>query len=85
MLLALQLETLEAVKSVIVDQVPSSFHDCVVWARNLWQENYHNQIKQLLFNFPPDQTTSSGTPFWSGPKRCPHPLVFDVNNVSAIS
>ena len=23
---------------------------------------------------------SLGQPFWSGPKRCPHPLVFDVNN-----
>lgn len=74
------LETLDAVKSVILDQVPRGFQDCIVWARNLWQENYHNQIRQLLFNFPPEQTTSSGTPFWSGPKRCPHPLNFDVNN-----
>ena len=24
--------------------------------------------------------TSSGAPFWSGPKRCPHPLVFDPDN-----
>ena len=23
------------------------------------------------------QVTSSGQPFWSGPKRCPHPLEFD--------
>lgn len=44
-----------------------------------WEEQYANQIKQLLFNFPPDQVTSSGQPFWSGPKRCPEPLVFDVN------
>jgi len=41
---------------------------------------YCNQIKQLLFNFPSDQTTSSGQLFWSGPKRCPDPLTFDVNN-----
>lgn len=33
-----------------------------------------------MFNFPPDQTTSSGQPFWSGPKRCPKPLTFDVND-----
>lgn len=33
----------------------------------------------MLFNFPPNQVTSSGQPFWSGPKRCPEPLVFDVN------
>lgn len=30
------------------------------------------------------QVTSSGAPFWSGPKRCPHPLEFDVNNVSSV-
>jgi ubiquitin-activating enzyme E1 len=39
-----------------------------------------NQIKQLLFNFPPDQQTSSGTPFWSGPKRCPIPMSFDAGD-----
>ena len=53
--------------------------DCVKWARLHWQEQYSNQIRQLLFNFPQDQVTSSGAPFWSGPKRCPQPLVFDVN------
>lgn len=34
----------------------------------------------MLFNFPPDQTTSSGQPFWSGPKRCPEAIQFDVTN-----
>lgn len=28
------------------------------------------------------QMTSSGAPFWSGPKRCPHPIEFDADNVS---
>ena len=66
-------------KALIVDR-PKTFENCVEWARNHWQENYHNVIKQLLFNFPPDQLTSSGVPFWSGPKRCPHPLEYDINN-----
>uniref|UniRef100_A0A672GKR7 E1 ubiquitin-activating enzyme n=1 Tax=Salarias fasciatus TaxID=181472 RepID=A0A672GKR7_SALFA len=26
------------------------------------------------------QLTSSGAPFWSGPKRCPHPLEFSTSN-----
>lgn len=63
----------------MVDERPKDFADCVKWARLHWQELYSNQISQLLFNFPPEQTTSSGQPFWSGPKRCPTPLVFDVN------
>jgi len=74
------METLQTVVKFLVDDRPSSFEDCVTWARNQFQENYNNQIRQLLFNFPEDQTTSSGALFWSGPKRCPHALEFDVNN-----
>lgn len=74
------LEVLEAVKRVLVDERPYSFKDCITWARLHWEEQYHNQITQLLFNFPPDQVTSSGAPFWSGPKRCPTSLDFDINN-----
>ncbi|KAM0725118.1 Ubiquitin-like modifier-activating enzyme 1 [Formica fusca] len=74
------LEVLESVKTALVDERPSTFADCVAWARCHWQEQYSNQIRQLLYNFPPDQVTSSGQPFWSGPKRCPDPLTFDVND-----
>lgn len=74
------LEVLETVKRMLVDERPKTFEECVRWARLHWERQYNNQIRQLLFNFPPDQTTSSGAPFWSGPKRCPHPLVFDAEN-----
>ncbi|XP_046622814.1 ubiquitin-like modifier-activating enzyme 1 [Neodiprion virginianus] len=74
------LEVLEAVKTALIDERPRSFTDCVAWARCHWQEQYSNQIRQLLFNFPPDQVTTSGQPFWSGPKRCPVPLTFDLND-----
>lgn len=50
------------------------------WARFHFEENFSNQIKQLLYNFPPDQQTSTGQLFWSGPKRCPTPIVFDIND-----
>jgi len=74
------LETLQTVLRLIVKEKPDNFNDCVAWARLTWQELFHNQIAQLLHNFPPDQVTSSGNLFWSGPKRCPKPLVFDVEN-----
>ncbi|XP_047102553.1 ubiquitin-like modifier-activating enzyme 1 [Schistocerca piceifrons] len=73
-------EVLESVKQALVDQRPFSFEDCVKWARCHWQEQYNNQIRQLLFNFPPDQLTSTGQPFWSGPKRRPEPLEFSVDD-----
>lgn len=71
------LEVLESVKQVLVDERPESFVDCITWARLRFQDQYNNQIRQLLFNFPKDQVTSSGAPFWSGPKRCPHAIEFD--------
>lgn len=73
-------EVMESVKRLLVDERPHSFEDCVRWARLHFEEQYNNQIQQLLYNFPPDQTTSTGAPFWSGPKRCPHPLTFDPEN-----
>ncbi|RMX55708.1 hypothetical protein pdam_00019099 [Pocillopora damicornis] len=70
-------EIYDSIKKCLVSERPVDFADCVRWARLQFQENYVNTIKQLLYNFPPDQLTSSGQPFWSGPKRCPHPLEFD--------
>uniref|UniRef100_A0A8C7XLX2 E1 ubiquitin-activating enzyme n=1 Tax=Oryzias sinensis TaxID=183150 RepID=A0A8C7XLX2_9TELE len=76
------LEVLDAVYKCVVTDCPHSWADCVSWARNHWQCQYSNNIRQLLHNFPPDQLTSSGAPFWSGPKRCPHPLEFSTSNVN---
>ncbi|KAG5837872.1 hypothetical protein ANANG_G00217670 [Anguilla anguilla] len=74
------LEVLEAVHRSLVVERPRDWADCVAWARNHWQCQYSNNIRQLLHNFPPEQLTSSGAPFWSGPKRCPHPLEFSTSN-----
>ena len=76
------IEELQQVYRALVEDKPSSFEDCVKWARFNFQENYHNTIEQLLHNFPKDQLTSSGVPFWSGPKRCPHSLQFSTENAT---
>ncbi|XP_056446749.1 ubiquitin-like modifier-activating enzyme 1 [Gadus chalcogrammus] len=74
------LEVLEAVYKTLVTDCPHSWVECVTWARSHWQCQYSNNIRQLLHNFPPEQLTSSGAPFWSGPKRCPHGLEFSTDN-----
>ncbi|XP_029814299.1 ubiquitin-like modifier-activating enzyme 1, partial [Manacus vitellinus] len=74
------LEVLEAVQRSLVSDRPRAWPDCVAWACRHWHRQYKNNILQLLHNFPPEQRTNSGTLFWSGPKRCPHPLDFDPNN-----
>lgn len=75
-------EIIEPLKKNLTVDCPKNFDECIAWARNLWQELYSNSIRQLLFNFPADHKTTTGAPFWSGTKRCPKPLEFDVNNVS---
>jgi len=74
------LETMESVRAVLINQRPRNFEDCIAGARLSFEEFFSNTIKQLLFNFPKDQTTSSGALFWSGPKRCPSPVTFDAAN-----
>ena len=73
-------ETVMNIRKTLVDERPVSFEDCVVWARLQFEKLFNNQIRQLLFNFPEDQVTSTGTKFWSGSKRCPKPLIFNVED-----
>ncbi|CAJ2514264.1 Uu.00g023830.m01.CDS01 [Anthostomella pinea] len=72
--------TLETIRDYLVTDKPLSFEDCIVWARMLFEKQYNNAIQQLLYNFPKDSTSSTGTPFWSGPKRAPDALKFSAKN-----
>lgn len=73
-------QTLETLRDFLVTEKPTTFEDCIAWARLQFEKQYNNAIQQLLYNFPKDSTTSSGQPFWSGPKRAPDPLRFDAAN-----
>ncbi|ODV92350.1 hypothetical protein CANCADRAFT_56027 [Tortispora caseinolytica NRRL Y-17796] len=75
-----QIGTLNTLYNYLVAAKPTSFEDCIAWARLEFETKFHNDIVQLLYNFPKDSVTSSGIPFWSGPKRAPTPLTFDINN-----
>jgi ubiquitin-activating enzyme E1 len=72
--------TLEILRDYLVNEKPLTFDDCIAWARTQFEREYHNNIAQLLYNFPKDSQTSTGQPFWAGPKRAPDPLKFDYNN-----
>ncbi|KAG0223004.1 putative ubiquitin activating enzyme [Mortierella sp. GBAus27b] len=73
-------ETLKTIEKFLVSDKPLTFEECITWARLLFEEQFNNNIQQLLFNFPKDSVTSSGTLFWSPPKRAPSPLVFNVDD-----
>lgn len=48
------------------------------------QAQFHDRIAQLVFTFPEDAATSTGTPFWSPPKRFPHALTFSADDASQV-
>lgn len=73
-------QTLETLQEYLVTEKPQSWDDCIEWARKQFEKQYNNAIQQLLYNFPKDSKTSSGQPFWSGPKRAPDAAQFDPKN-----
>lgn len=75
-----QKEQIEQLVSYLVTNKPLTFEECITWARLQFERDYNNEIRQLLFSLPKDSLTSTGQPFWSGPKRAPDALVFDSND-----
>ncbi len=59
---------------------PLTFAECVHWARNKFEKDFSNRIKQLLYNFPHGSLTTEGAKFWSPPKRAPDFLTFSAND-----
>ncbi|KAK7305452.1 hypothetical protein VNO77_43358 [Canavalia gladiata] len=57
-----------------------TFEDCITWARLKFEDYFANRVKQLIYTFPEDAATSTGAPFWSAPKRFPHPLQFSASD-----
>ena len=80
-----EIPTLESIREFLVTDKPLSIDDCIIWARKQFESEYNHAIQQLLYNFPKDSVTSSGAPFWSGPKRAPDPLKFDASNSTHMS
>ena len=59
---------------------PYDFDSCLKIARERFNEYFNYNIQQLLYVYPLDTKTKDGKPFWTLPKRPPHPLDFDPEN-----
>jgi ubiquitin-activating enzyme E1 len=75
-----QASTLSTLHSALVGQKTLSTSACIKWARLLFEDNFANNVKQLLYNFPRGMLTSTGTQFWTGTKRAPQVVVFDASD-----
>mmetsp|Transcript_6972 Transcript_6972/g.20372 ORF Transcript_6972/g.20372 Transcript_6972/m.20372 type:complete len:1034 (-) Transcript_6972:1236-4337(-) len=73
-------QQLEQVVESLSSSKCTTFSECIVWARKLFDEYFYNKISQLVYTFPEDAKTSNGSPFWSPPKRFPRAIKFDCND-----
>ncbi|KAL9642276.1 hypothetical protein ABK040_007275 [Willaertia magna] len=73
--------TLESV-SLYLSQRPKSFEDCLDWCRIKFEELYNHAIRNILLTYPEDFITKSGAKFWSGSKKCPRPLEFNIQDLT---
>lgn len=76
----IQVEKLRTITNTLLNR-PSTYDDCILFARTQFDQEFNNSIQQLLYNFPIDHVTSDGLPFWSGPKRPPKPIRYDCNDI----
>ncbi|KAI4305340.1 hypothetical protein L6164_028712 [Bauhinia variegata] len=73
-------DNLERVLECLDREKCDTFEDCITWARLKFEDYFSNRVKQLIYTFPENATTSTGAPFWSAPKRFPHPLQFSASD-----
>lgn len=77
--------SLDRINNFIAMKQSSSFESCVKLGRELFDNYYDHTIRDLLSIFPKDHKDKDGQPFWSGPKRAPSPVTFDVNDATHLS
>jgi len=74
------LEAFKNVKELIALKKKGTFEDCIRFAREKFEEHFNYNIAQLLYTFPPDYKDEQGVPFWSGPKRAPKVIEFNIKD-----
>ncbi|KAJ4725523.1 putative Ubiquitin-activating enzyme E1 [Melia azedarach] len=75
-------DNLERILECLDKEKCETFQDCITWARLKFEDYFVNRVKQLIYTFPEDAATSTGAPFWSAPKRFPHPLQLSTSDPS---
>lgn len=69
----------EYINNLKIEKIPSTWEDCCVIARNIFEKEFNHMIINLLSAYPRDHMID-GMMFWSRGKLCPKPLDFDPFN-----
>lgn len=49
-----------------------------------YTENFQHNIELLIYNRPEDMVEANGRRFWSGERKMPHPIKYDISNPLAV-
>ena len=71
--------SLEKIANAIAMKKSADYAACVAQAKSKFNDYYDHSIRDLLSIFPKDHKDKEGSPFWSGPKRCPSPVTFSAD------
>ena len=76
-------ETINKMKEIkrLIEYISENkFENIIKEAIDIFCELYNHQIKKLIEDFPIDYKNQDGSLFWSGSKRFPQVIAFDINN-----
>ena len=75
-----QLEKLKLLKAHIDFIVNKDINKICEYAVKCYTDNFDHNIQQLLVSFPPNYKSLDGHDFWTGSKKLPHPIKFNIND-----
>ena len=73
----MRIQLTEIKKLVEIIKSDDTKYKVIEAAYEIFTSIFDHNIRDLKKMFPDNHVDESGQPFWSGPKRCPQPVVFD--------
>lgn len=67
------------INNILYHNYASTFDDCIKYAFNIWYELFNHQILRLQEEYPKDHI-KDGVLFWTGEKKYPTVVNFNINN-----
>jgi len=73
-------EKLQNLKKLLDISNSNDFNNCIEFAIEKFGELFEDKIKKLLNRYPPDHTNDEGSKFWTGARRCPEPILLNLDD-----
>jgi ubiquitin-activating enzyme E1 len=74
-----QIEKIKEISRYVKIIINKDFEECLKIGFEEYNKSYNDSINLILKNNPPNSLNKDGTKFWSGNKRCPNLLPFNID------